>query len=55
MKITKAPILVTTLSFRLDQTTYARLLGAAREQRRQLSDYMRLLLERIERMHGGTQ
>ena len=43
------PILVNTLSVRLDQPTYARLLAAARDQRRKLSDYVRLLLERTER------
>jgi hypothetical protein len=43
------PILVTTLSVRLDQPTYARLLTAARYQRRKLSDYVRLLFERTER------
>jgi hypothetical protein len=42
------PILVNTLSVRLDQTTYFRLLTAARYQRRRLSDYVRLLLERID-------
>ena len=49
MKNPKVPIFVTTLSVRLDQPTYARLLAAARGERRQLSDYVRLLLERIER------
>jgi hypothetical protein len=50
MKNTKpVPFLVTTLSVRLDETTYGRLLAAARQQRRRLSDYVRLLLERIER------
>jgi hypothetical protein len=49
MKNPKVPFLVSTLSVRLEQPTYARLLAAARNQRRQLSDYVRLLLESIER------
>jgi hypothetical protein len=49
MKNPKVPFLVSTLSVRVEQPTYARLLAAARNQRRQLSDYVRLLLESIER------
>jgi hypothetical protein len=44
----KPASLVNTLSVRLDDATFARLVAAARNQRRRLSDYVRLLIERIE-------
>jgi hypothetical protein len=49
MNTKPVPFLIYTLSVRLDEMTYGRLLAAARDQRRRLSDYVRLLLERIER------
>jgi hypothetical protein len=49
MKPIKRPAaLLNTLSVRLDDATYAGLVAAANGQRRQLSDYVRLLIERAE-------
>ena len=45
----KPATLLNTLSLRLDDATFARLVAAARTDRRQLSDFVRLLLERAER------
>ena len=46
--LTKVPTLINMLSVRLDDVTFARVLAAARLEHRQLSCYVRLLLERCE-------
>lgn len=54
MTRTKKPAtLLTTLSVRLDDATFARLVAASQRERRTLSDYVRLLLERAEREHSA--
>jgi macrodomain Ter protein organizer (MatP/YcbG family) len=45
----KVPVLVHTLSCRLEHDMFTRLLAAANRDRRTLSDYVRLLVEEHER------
>jgi uncharacterized protein (DUF1778 family) len=44
----KPATLLNTLSLRVDDATYARIVAAAKRERRRLSDYIRLLIERAE-------
>lgn len=53
---TKKPAtLLTTLSVRLDDATFARLVAASQRERRTLSDYVRLLVTECQRKqeHGA--
>ena len=45
----KPATLLTTLSVRLDDATFARLVAGANSQHRKLSDFVRMLIERAER------
>lgn len=45
----KPATLLNTLSVRLDDATFARLVDASKRESRSLSDYVRLLVERWER------
>jgi predicted DNA-binding protein len=47
----KTATLLTTLSVRLDDATFARLVAASQRERRTLSDYVRLLVERCQTQH----
>ena len=44
-RIRKPATLLTTLSVRLDDATFARLVAASKREHRSLSDYVRLLVE----------
>jgi hypothetical protein len=45
----KPATLLNTLSVRLDDATFARLVAASQRQRRSLSDYVRLLVDEQQR------
>ena len=49
----KTATLLTTLSVRLDDATFARLVTASQRERRSLSDYVRLLVEAYQREHAA--
>ena len=51
MKAKKTATLLNTLSVRLDDATFARLLAGAKCERRQLSEYVRLLIEGADSEH----
>lgn len=48
-RIRKPATLLTTLSVRLDDATFARLVAASKREHRSLSDYVRLLVEEHQR------
>jgi predicted DNA-binding protein len=50
----KAPVLVDTLSCRFPRDVFMRLAAASKQQRRTLSDYVRLLVEQAEREQHGA-
>ncbi len=45
----KEPILIDTLSCRFPRDVFVRLVAESKRERRSLSDYVRLLVERAER------
>ena len=54
MKPTPKPAtLLNTVSVRVDDDTYARIVATARSERRRLSDYVRLLIE-VALRHSGS-
>ena len=48
----KPPTLIATLSVRFEHAAFLRLLAASKRERRTVSDYVRLLVERAENEHG---